>query len=117
MTGLFDSDNILITKRVESCVASPDVIEIEGRTLDGQWTLQQIGTGATTAEVSVWLTTSQKTTFDTHKKTGAPVRVQFDGRFYRGYIRGTPGYERIYAPQGVKFRTSFTLLVTSEGAI
>ena len=117
MIGLYDSNNNLITKRVESCIASPDVIEVEGRTLDGQWTLQQIGTGATVAEISVWLTLAQKAIVDGYKKTGAPVRVQFDGRFYRGYIRGTPGYERIYAPQGVKFRTSFTLLVTSEGAI
>ena len=117
MTGLFDSDNILITKRVESCVASPDVIEVEGRTLDGSWNLQQIGTGATIADVSVWLTASQKALVDGYKKTGAPVKIQFDGNFYRGYIRGIPTYERVYAPQGVKFRVSFVVLVTSEGAI
>ena len=117
MTGLFDSNNSLITKRVESCVASPDVIEVEGRTLDGSWTLAQIGTGATIAEASVWLTATQKALVDGYKKTGAPIKVQFDGRFYRGYIRGIPTYERVYAPQGVKFRASFVVLVTSEGAI
>ena len=117
MVGLYDSNNTLITKRVESCVASPDVIEIEGRRLDGSWALQQIGTGATVAAAVVHLDLSQKASFDTYKKTGAPVKVQFDGRFYRGYIRGIPDYERVYAPQGVKLRTSFTLLVTSEGAV
>ena len=117
MVGLYDSNDNLITKRVESCVASPDVIEVEHRDLDGGWNLQQIGTGATIADVSVWLTASQKALVDGYKKTGAPVKIQFDGNFYRGYIRGIPTYERVYAPQGVKFRAIFVILVVTEGAI
>jgi hypothetical protein len=116
-TGLYDNTDTLITKRVQTCIAAPDVLEIEHRTLDGQYTIDQIGTSAEIADAIVYLTAAQKLIFDYHKRIGAPVKVIFDGRYYTGIIRGRPNYQRIPATDGPKFETMFTLLVSEQGAV
>ena len=117
MTGLYDNTDTLITKRVQSCIAAPDVLEIEHITLDGQPHIQQIGTAAEIAETSVYLTMAQKLTFDYHKRIGAPLKVIFDGRYYTGLIRGKPNYDRIPSDRGPIFLATFTLLVQSQGVV
>ena len=117
MVGLYDQNGTLITKRVQQCIAAPDVVEIEHRTLNGQFHVQQIGTSATIADAIVYLTVSQKIIFEGHKRIGAPVTVVFGGMYYTGLIRGIPAYQRIPATDGAKFETMFQLLVETEGTV
>lgn len=115
MIGLYDKNSVLITRLVDSAVATPDVIEVKNRTLDGQWHIQQIGSGATILKVKVSLTLDQKNQVDTIKRNLDLLKVIFDGKYYVGLIDGTIDPERLKFPDGPMFKSSFTILVREEG--
>jgi hypothetical protein len=111
MTGLYQN-NVLITKRIESAVSLADTIKVEKRLLNGQFHTQIIGTGATTLNVVVHLSLSQKNLIDNYERTGTPIKVMFDGRYYNGTIKTAPIAERIMRD---RFIVSFTMNVNSQG--
>ena len=115
MTGIYDKNDVLITKLVDSAVASPDVIEVKNRTLGGQWHIQTIGTAAKILNVKVTLTKDEKDLFDSIKSVSGQVKVVFDGKYYVGLIDGKPDYDRRKFPDGAMFVTSFTVLVREGG--
>jgi hypothetical protein len=115
--GIYDPNNTTISRRIQSAVSRPDVVEVKHRLLNGQHHIQTIGTGSTVLDVIAHFTASQKRTLDNIKRTATPLKVIFDGRYYIGLIDGTPEYQRTYAPQGIIFTASFTLLVNEEGAV
>ena len=78
MMGLYDKNDVLITRLVDSAVASPDVIEIKNRTLDGQWHVQSIGTSATVLTVKAHLKLQGKEVLDNIKRNSDLLKVIFD---------------------------------------
>ena len=114
---IYDNVNTLITKRVESAISRPDVIEIQNRTLDGQYHLQTIGTGATVLDVTAHFTMPQKILLDACKKTSTPLKVIFDQRYYTGPISDEVKYNRTPSPNGSIFTATFLLLVQTEGVV
>ena len=112
---VYDNNNTLITKRVESAISRPDVVEIQNRTLDGQYHIQTIGTGATVLDATAHFTMPQKILLDTLKKTFTPLKVVFDGRYYAGPISGEIKYNRTPSPSGTIFTATFLLLIQTEG--
>ena len=114
MNGIYDYNNNLITKRIQSVVSYPEIVEIENQLLNGQIHIQTVGTGITICNVAANLSMSQKLLFETQKKTMAPIKVVFDGRQYTGLIRGIPVYDRIKKDH---FTVTFTLIVQTEGTV
>ena len=115
MIGLYDKNDVLITRLVDNAVASPDVIEIKNRTLDGQWHIQSIGTAATTLTVKTNLKLEEKDTLDTIKRNSDTLKVIFDGKYYVGLIDGKVDYDRRKFAEYPMFGASFTILVREEG--
>ena len=115
MIGLYDKNDVLITRLVDNAVASPDVIEIKNRTLDGQWHIQSIGTAATVLSVKVHLKLAEKGILDTIKRNSDTLKVIFDGKYYIGLIDGKVDYERRKFTEYPMFGASFTVLVREEG--
>ena len=115
MIGLYDKNNVLITRLVDSAVSYPDVIEVKNRTLDGQWHIQQIGTSAYILKVKVSLTLAEKKQLDTIKSNSDLLKVIFDGEYFVGLIDGTPDHDRLKFSDGPMFKTSFTMLVREKG--
>ena len=113
--AIYDENDTIVTNRVQSALSRPDVIEIKNRTLDGGFHIQNIGSGATVLDVVAHFTMDEKLVFDTVKKTGAIIKVIFDGRYYTGMISGEPSYNRIASYAGPIFTISFLLLVKTEG--
>lgn len=114
---IYDSNNTIVTKAVRSALSRPDIIMIKNRTLDGQYHIQSIGSGATVVDVEAHFTMAEKIIFDSLKKTVATIKVIFDGRYYTGVIDGDPSYNRVPSDKDVMFTVSFTLLVQSEGVV
>ena len=115
MIGLYTRSNTLITRLVDNCVASPDVIEVKNRTLDGNYHIQTIGLGTTTLNVTVHLKLNEKKILDAIKSTSDQVKIVFDGMYYVGLIDGKLEYERRKFTEHPMFRTTFTVLVREEG--
>ena len=114
---IYDANNSLITKRAQSALSRPDVIEIESRTLDGQRHIQTIGIGGTVLDVIAHFTMAQKLVFDTVKRTTSTIKVVFDGRYYTGIISGEISYNRTPSPSGAIFTATFLILVQTEGVV
>ena len=114
---IYDVNNTIVTKAVQSALSHPDVLEIKNRTLDGKWHIQTIGSGGTILDVTAHFTMAEKLVFDTIKKNTATIKVVFDGRYYNGIIDGDLSYERIPSADKPMFTSSFTLLVQSEGVV
>jgi hypothetical protein len=115
MIGLYDKNDVLITRLVDNVVASPDVIEVKNRTLDGQYHIQQIGTAAWTLNVKASLKLSEKDQLDTIKSTSDLLKVIFDGRYYIGLIDGKVDYNRRKFTEYPMFEVTFTMLVRERG--
>ena len=115
MIGLYTKEDILITRLVDTAVASPDVIEVRNRTLDGQWHIQTIGTSATTLSVKANLTLAEKSQVDTIKRTSDQLKVVFDDKYYIGLIDGNVDYEYRKFTEYPMFGATFTVLVREEG--
>lgn len=115
MIGLYTKEGILITRLVDTVVATPDVIEVRNRTLDGQWHIQTIGTSATTLSVKTSLTLAQKSQLDGIKRTSDQLKVVFDNKYYIGLIDGTVDYNYRKFTEYPMFETTFTVLVREEG--
>ena len=117
MIGIYDKNNNVITNLVDTALSYPDVIEVKNRTLDGQWHIQTIGTGATILSVKAHLKLNEKNTLDTIKRNTDLLKVIFDGKYYIGIIDGKLDYDRRKFSEYPMFDTSFTLLVREEGAV
>jgi len=117
MIGLYTKNDLLITRLVDNVVASPDVIEVKNRTLDGKWHIQTIGSSATVLSVKANLKLQEKDILDVIKGTGDLLKVIFDGRYYIGLIDGKVDYERRKFTEHPMFGTSFTVLVREEGLV
>ena len=115
MIGLYDKNDVLITRLVDSAVASPDVIEIKNRTLDGQWHVQSIGTAATVLTVKAHLKLQEKEVLDNIKRNSDLLKVIFDGKYYVGLIDGKVDYDRRKFAEYPMFGANFTVLVREEG--
>lgn len=114
---IYDANNNVITLRVQQAVSRPDVVEVKNRTLDGKYHIQTIGEGATMVEVVAHFTTSEKVIFDTIKKTGASIKVTFEGNYYIGLIDGELQWQRIPNWDDPIFIAQFTILVNEEGVL
>lgn len=117
MIGIYDKNNNLITPLVDTAHSYPDVIEVKNRTLDGQWHIQTIGTGATVLNVEAHLKLDEKSILDTIKRTTDSLKVIFDGKYYIGIIDGEVDYERLKFVEHPMFEASFNLLVQGEGDV
>ena len=115
MIGLYTKDDVLITRLVDTAVASPDVIEVRNRTLDGQWHIQTIGTSATVLSVKVHLKLEEKNQLDAIKSISDQLKVVFDGKYYIGLIDGKVDYEYRKFTEHPMFGATFTVLVREEG--
>ena len=115
MIGIYDKNNNVITNLVDTALSHPDIVEVKNRTLDGQWHIQTIGTGATIVNVQAHLKLSEKNTLDSIKRNTDFIKVIFDGKYYIGLIDGKIDYDRRKFTDYPMFSTSFTLLVTEEG--
>ena len=115
MIGLYDKNNVLITKLIDTAVSSPDVIEVKNRTLDGRWHIQSIGVAATVLVVKANLKFEEKNRLDAIKRTSDLLKVIFDGRYYIGLIDGKVDYEYRKFTEHPMFGTTFTVLVREEG--
>ena len=115
MIGIYDNNNNLITPLVDNALSYPDVIEVKNRTLDGQWHIQTIGTGATLLNVQASLKLNEKNILDAIKRNTDMVKVIFDNKYYVGIIDGKIDYERGKFVEHPMFNASFTLLVQGEG--
>ena len=111
---LYDQNNQLITDIVTDIIPRPDTVQIEHRTLDGQYHIQTIGTSATIVEVSCVVNITGKRTIDQICAIGAPVKIIEADKYYIGVIRGVPDVEHL---KPSNYRIDFTMLVQSEGAI
>ena len=114
MAALYDSTNVLITEKVTKVIPSPDMVEIKNRTLDGDYNLTTIGTGATKVEVVALVALAGKLKLDNAKKITAPVKVTGSGKYHIGVIDGEI-YTEWLKPD--LYRVSLTLLQQSEGEI
>lgn len=117
MIGIYDKDNNLITNLVDTALSYPDIIEVKNRTLDGQWHIQTIGTGATVLSVKAHLKLNEKNILDIIKRNTDLLKVIFDGKYYTGIIDGKVDYERRKFSDYPMFSTSFNLLVQGEGDV
>lgn len=117
MTGLYDKNDVLITRLVDSAVASPDVIEVKNRTLDGQWHVQTIGTAAWMLNVKASLKSAEKDQLEAIKSISDQLKVIFDGRYYVGLIDGKVDYNRRKFTEYPMYEVTFTMLVTEKGGI
>lgn len=115
MIGLYDKNDVLITRLVENAVASPDVIEVKNRTLDGQWHIQTIGTAAWKLNVKATLKKNEKAVLDTIKGTSDLLKVVFDGEYFVGLIDGNIDYNRRKFTEYSMFEVTFTMLVREKG--
>lgn len=115
MIGIYDKSDNLITKLVDTALSYPDIIEVKNRTLDGQWHIQTIGTGATLLSVKAHLKLNEKNILDNIKRNTDSLKVIFDGKYYVGLIDGKVDYERRKFAEYPMFDASFTLLVREEG--
>jgi len=114
MASLYTSDDVLITDRVTSVIPDYEITEVENKLLDNSIHIQTIGNPARVCEVSLIVTSvTDKNNIDTYKSLKTPVKVTADENYYTGIIRGSPKWEKI-AP--ATYKTSFTLIVTEEGA-
>ena len=110
MAEIYDINDTLITSIVTEVIPSPDVIEIEHRLLNGQYSLQTIGRPAKKINVTCFVNSQGKQTLDNFKGTATPIKVTADGKAHIGVIRGD------MSPEHIKpnlYRLSFILL--SEG--
>ena len=117
MTGIYDKNDVLITKLVDSAVASPDVIEVKNRTLGGAWHIQTIGTAAWILNVKANLKLNEKDWLDSVKSTSDTLKVIFDGKYYVGLIDGKVDYNRRKFTEYPMFEVTFTMLVREKGDI
>jgi len=117
MIGIYDSDDILITKAIQSAFTKTDLKEIKNKTLDGQWHIQTVGTAGITLSVTAKLKLEEKDILDAHKKISAPLKVIFDGKWYTGIIDDEIDYSRESYSEHPMFPTEFTLLVNDEGVV
>lgn len=117
MIGLYDDDDILITNLVQSAISKPDFEEIKHRTLDGSWHIQTIGTAGTILEVKVNLTLADKEKIDSAKRTTTPLKVIFDGKWYKGIIDGEINYDRRPFAEYPIFPADFVILINEEGVV
>lgn len=117
MIGLYTKDDVLITRLVDTAVATSDVIEVRNRTLDGQWHIQSIGMSATVLSVKVHLRLEEKNQLDLIKRTSDQLKVVFDGKYYIGLIDGKVEYDRRKFTEYPMFGTTFTVLVREEGDV
>ena len=117
MIGIYDKNDVLITKLVDTALSYPDVIEVKNRTLDGQWHIQTIGEGATVLSVKAYMPLSGKNTMDSIRRTMELFKVIFDGKYYIGVFDGKPDFERFKFTDYPMFSTSFTMLVLEEGTV
>lgn len=115
MIGIYDKNDVLITRLIDSAIATPDVIEVRNRTLDGQWHIQSIGTSATTLSVKAHLKLNEKDQLDAIKRLSDTLKVIFDGRYYIGLIDGKVDYARRKFTEYPMFDATFTVLVREEG--
>ena len=115
MIGIYDKNDNLITNLVDTALSYPDIIEVKNRTLDGQWHIQTIGTGATVLSVKAHLKLNEKNILDVTKRNTDLLKVIFDGKYYTGIIDGKVDYERRKFAEYPMFGASFTLLVQEEG--
>ena len=109
MIGIYDNNNNLITPLVDNALSYPDVIEVKNRTLDGQWHIQAIGTGATLLNVQANLRLNEKNILDTIKRNTGMLKVIFDSKYYVGIIDGKIDYERRKFVEHPMFSTSFKI--------
>ena len=115
MTGLYDKNNVLITRLVDSAVASPDVIEVKNRIFNGQWHVQTIGTAAWILNVKASLKSTEKDQLDAIKSVSDQLKVIFDGRYYVGLIDGKVDYNRRKFTEYPMYEVTFTMLVVEKG--
>lgn len=112
MASLYDVNNQLITDIVTDLIPKPDTLQIEHRTLDGQYHIQTIGTAAKIVNIICITDIAGKVKIDLAAATGMPLKViEFD-KYYIGLIRNVPDCEHF---KPLRYRISFTLLVQSEG--
>lgn len=112
MTGIFDSAGLKITQFV-NVVPSIDAVKVENRTLDGKFHVQTIGSHATLLEVVLFAETEAvRAAIDTVCGTCELVRIIVENASWYGIIReNTLAWEK----KAGTFKTSFTLLVSSQG--
>ena len=115
MIGIYDKNDVLITKLVDTALSYPDVIEVKNRTLDGNWHIQTIGEGATVLSVKAHLTLSEKNIMDNLHRTTDLFKVIFDGKYYIGFLDGKPDYDRQKFSSYPMFGCTFTQMVREEG--
>lgn len=115
MIGIYDKDNNLITRLVDTALSYPDILEVKNRTLDGQWHIQTIGVGATVLNVKANLKLNEKNIVDAIKRNTDLLKVIFDGKYFIGIIDGKVDYERRKFAAHPMFGASFNLLVREEG--
>ena len=115
MIGIYDKNDVLITKLVDTALSYPDVTEIKNRTLDGRWHIQTIGEGATVLSVKAHLKLKEKDTMDHLHRTKDLFKVIFDGKYYVGILDGKPDYDRMKSASYPMFGCTFTMMVREEG--
>jgi len=114
MASLYTTADVLITDRVTSVIPDYEIQEVPNTLLDGTLHIQTVGNPARVCDVSLVVTSvAAKNNIDTYKSLKTPVKVTADGNYYTGTIRGSPKWEKL-AP--ATYKTSFTLIVTEEGA-
>ena len=115
MASLYDSNDTLITDRVNVVTPGYEAIKVENRLLDGSFHTQTIGTPARVcyAELMV-LSEAAKDTIDVAAGINAPLKVTGGTKYYIGTVRGAPSWDR-RAP-GI-YRTSIVLLISEEGTL
>lgn len=115
VTGLYLNTNPLtLLTRYVNITPKKDVIKVENRTLDGQFHVQTIGTGADLLAVTLHAENeTARALVDSASASATYLKIVIGSTYWIGIIRGNLEWEKIAGT----FKTTFDFLVQSTGAV
>lgn len=119
MSRLLDAQNNLISEDIMRFLPRLEPIRVENRTLDGQYHVQTIGSGARVFDLQVIVTDSGRYTIENAWATGANLRAEVESWYRTGIVKAAPGWDLLRpGPMATRlYMATFTLAVNSEGVV
>lgn len=113
MTGLFDKQNLPITRFV-SVIPKKDRVKVENRLLDGSFHIQTIGKAADILDVILFARNETvKKRVDEAEGRGEKLRIIVESKYWEGVIRKSLSWEKAAGT----YKTVFEFLVTNTGSV
>lgn len=114
ITSLFDSNNVLITDRINEAILNPEIMKVTNKLLDGTYHIQTIGQRIDIISIKCYVTRDKKEMLDNAYVINELIRLDQMGRYYNGFITNMSQW--VMLTRNV-FEINIELVVRSEGII